>query len=144
MMLNEYGRAHECFPVFKNTVKWFISCKERKCTFNVHLLRWMEMDRILCKLKCLPWWTRRCAASVVSALGSGSAAQPQVTHLLRQPAIQGLSEVGQRGLPTGAGSRTRWTAGLSPEFPVRTGCSFTGHTAGWLLPLPSPASSPSL
>lgn len=132
-MLNEYGRAHECFPVFKNTVKWFISCKGRKCAFNVHLLRWMEMDRILCKLKHLPWWTGDVLPQLSAPLGLYQLQSPKSRHLLQQSAIHGLREVGPRGLPTGAGSRTWWTAGLSPELPVRTGCGFIGHTADFSL-----------
>lgn len=100
-MLNEYGRAHICFSICQNTVKWFIRCEGRKCTFSVHLLRWMEVDRILCKVKCLPCCTRRCATAAVSSVGPASAAERgQVERSVHW------------GCP-----RTSLTDGLSPELP---------------------------
>lgn len=54
-MLNKYERAHEYCSSFKNTVKGLMSCEGRKPVFNAHLLRQMETDGILCKVKCLLW-----------------------------------------------------------------------------------------
>lgn len=100
-MLNEHGRAHKCFPIFQNTVKWFIRCEGRKCTFSEHLLRWMEVDRILCKVKCPPCWTRRCATAAVSSVRSVSAAEPEVTLLLEQYAFKDWERSGREVCPLG-------------------------------------------